>query len=81
MPFFLSSVAEDTIARLDEEDPAGLGLVLEDLELLDLLGVDAADVGTMLGEWAWVTGPTGRVSYWITPSGADGWLIEGIEVY
>lgn len=81
MPFFLSSVAEDTIARLEHDDPVGLDLVLEDLELLDLLGVAVADVAAMLGEWAWVTGPTGRVAYWITTSGEDGWLIESIEVY
>ncbi len=80
MDFALSEDAETTLDRFEHGDPTAYELVIDDLELLNALGIDAVSLGTMFGQWVRITGPTGRVSYWLTPIDNDRWLIESIDV-
>jgi hypothetical protein len=77
----ISAEAESQLDYLDQSEPDVFELVTRDLDVLSVLGVAGFDVGSMLGQWASITGPTGRVTYWITPISDDDWLIETIDVY
>jgi hypothetical protein len=77
----ISVEAESQLDSFEQSDPEMYELITNDLEMLSTLGVLGLDVGTMLGQWAWITGPTGRVTYWITPISDDDWLIETIDVH
>ena len=81
MRFLLSNEAEDQLDRLERTEPTNFELLIADLQLLDLLGAGSLEVGSIVGQWVWITGPTGRVSYWVSPIGDDEWLIETIQVF
>jgi hypothetical protein len=79
--FTLSVEVEQKLEQLELGDPISFELIIDDLELIDHLGFSAVEVGAMFGEWAWISGPTGRVSYWLSPDGEDQWLIESVDVH
>ena len=81
MRFVLSIDAEEELDRLEQGDPSSFELVLTDLQLLEALGAVSAEVGLIVGQWVWISGPSGRVSYWVAPVGDDNWLIESIQVH
>jgi hypothetical protein len=81
MRFLLSDGAEEQRDRLEQTEPSNFELLNTDLELLDLLGAESVEVGSIVGQWVWISGPTGRVSYWVSPIGDDEWLIETIQVF
>jgi hypothetical protein len=78
--FVLSNEAEEQLDRLEQTDPGSFEVLIDDLQLLDVLGAVSLEVGSIVGQWVWITGPSGRVSYWISPIGDDEWLIETIQV-
>lgn len=80
MKFVLSPDAERELERLEQQDVMLFHTVVDDLTFLESDGVDCADFGAMFGQWVYLAGPTGRVSYWISPYGDDYWLIESIDV-
>jgi hypothetical protein len=80
MNFLLSNEAEDQRDLLEQTEPSAFELLTDDLELLELLGASSLEIGSIVGQWVWITGPTGRVSYWVSPIGDDEWLIETIQV-
>lgn len=79
--FLLSTEAEGQLDHLEQTEPSAYDLLIDDLQLLDVLGAVSVDVGSIVGQWVWLTGPTGRVSYWVSPIGDDEWLIESIQVF
>ena len=81
MRFELSIDAEQDLDRMEQSDPIAFDLVLTDLEMIAALGATALELGAMLGQWVWVGGPSGRVSYWIAPVENDRWIIETIAVH
>jgi hypothetical protein len=81
MRFLLSNEAEDQRDRLEQTEPTNFELLMNDLELIGMLGVGSVEVGSIVGQWVWILGPTGRVSYWVSPIGDDEWLIETIQVF
>ena len=80
MKLTFSVEAEKEFDRLAQNDPTVFDLVVDDLQFLDRLGIEGVPLGTMFGQWIRLSGPTGRVSYWITPIDGDLWLIESFEV-
>jgi hypothetical protein len=76
----LSTKAEERLDELEQSDQNAFDLVQDDLQLLEYFGMDSVELGAMFGQWARATGPTGRVTYWITPYGDDDWLIESIDI-
>jgi hypothetical protein len=76
----LSTSAEATLDHLEQNDPVSYELVQTDLQLLEQLGLDTADVYDMVGGWAFLLGPTGQVSYWVSAVSNDGWRVESIDV-
>jgi hypothetical protein len=80
MEFVLSTEAENTLDVLEHGDPTNFELVVTDLEMLAQLGIDGISLGAMFGGWARMTGPTGRVAYWVMADDQDRWLIESIDV-
>jgi hypothetical protein len=81
MRFLLSDVAEEQRDRLEQTEPSNFELLINDLELIGMLGFGSVEVGSIVGQWVWISGPTGRVSYWVSPIGDDEWLIETIQVF
>lgn len=81
MRFLLSNDAEDQLDRLEQTEPSAFELLIDDLQLLDVLGASSLEIGSIVGQWVWITGPTGRVSYWVSPVGDDEWLIESVQVF
>jgi hypothetical protein len=79
--FLLSAEAEDQLDHIEQSDSEAFALLVDDLQLLDVLGAIAVEVGSIVGQWVWITGPTGRVSYWVSPFGDDEWLIENIQIF
>lgn len=72
--------AEQVIERLEQQDPLTYQVAIDDIALLEAIGVDAADFGTMFAGQVYLLGPTGRVSYWVSPYSDHYWLIESIDV-
>jgi hypothetical protein len=77
--FVLSPDAEQPLEQIEQQDPLLFRSVLDDLTMLESDGIDGAEFGTMFGQWVYLTGPTGRVSYWMSPYGDDLWMIESID--
>ncbi len=48
--------------------------------MLESDGIDSAEIGVMFAQWVYLTGPTGRASYWMAPYGDDYWIVESIDV-
>lgn len=80
MEFVLSVEAETHLDVLQHNDPTNFELVATDLELLVQMGIDGFSLGAMFGQWVRMTGPTGRVTYWVMADDSDRWLIESIDV-
>jgi hypothetical protein len=78
--FVLSPDAEQELEQLELQDQLLFHSVLDDLTMLESDGIDGAEFGTMFGQWVYLTGPTARASYWISPYGDDHWIIESIDV-
>jgi hypothetical protein len=81
MKFLLSTEAENQRDLLEQTEPSAFELLTDDLDLLELLGASSLEIGSIVGQWVLITGPTGRVSYWVSPIGDDEWLIETIQVF
>jgi hypothetical protein len=81
MRFLLSNEAEEQLDLVEQTEPSNFELLVADLQLLDLPGAGTLEVGLIVGQWVWISGPTGRVSYWVSPIGDDEWLIETIQVF
>jgi hypothetical protein len=79
--FVLSPDAEQELEQIEQHDPLLFHAVLDDLTMLEAEGIDVGEFGSMFGQWVYLTGPTGRVSYWISPYGDDNWIIESVDVW
>ena len=66
MDIELSDVALTEFDRLEAEDPDRHQLLVDDLALLALHGLDEGDRWAQLLGFDYYQGPTGRVRYWIS---------------
>jgi hypothetical protein len=78
--FRVSAEVERQLENLETSDPLRFALVIDDLVMLELSGPADAAIHSMFAGWTYLTGPTGRVSYWLTPDDNDVWWVESIDV-
>ena len=78
--FVLSPAAEHELEQIEQRDPLVFQSLVDDLTMLESDGIDSAEIGVMFGQWVYLTGPTGRASYWMAPYGDDYWIVESIDV-
>jgi hypothetical protein len=79
MNWNLSERAEEVLGQLEADRPDMYELVLEDLHLLHLVDVEQLEVWSEVGTFQYLTGPSGRVRYWVGVMADDRCLIEDLE--
>jgi hypothetical protein len=76
----ISVEVEEYLEGLETTDPLRFEIALDDMRLLEEFGLVDAQLLAMFGQWMSLTGPTGRVSYWLSPSNDDLWSVESLTV-
>jgi hypothetical protein len=79
--FTISVEAERTLEALQLGDEANFELAQQDLMIIEQEGIESLQIDFIFGQWVGATGPTGRVSYLISPNDHDAWLVESIDFH